>query len=161
MFKHYLTGMEALNYHGADWHSFAYDFNCKYPEEVRKWAGNYGIVEKDGKEIANPVRAFLDYLFYTIRFKGIVPTRRVSDLNFSDDEEREIEEKVEKLLKPALKGEELEILERWERYNRGGHYEPTHVRLLEREAWKRWRERRKAQFNVRDFKEAVRKAFNL
>ena len=23
---HYLTGIEALNYHGADWHSLAYDF---------------------------------------------------------------------------------------------------------------------------------------
>ena len=45
----------------------------------------------------------LDYLFYEIRFEKRVPVRRVSDLNFSDEEERKIEKQVEKLLKTALK----------------------------------------------------------
>lgn len=133
---HYLTGIEALNYHGADWHSFAYDFNREYPEEVRNWAGDFGVVREKDREVANPVRAFLDYLFYEIRFKRKVPVNRVGYFNFTDEEEREIEEKVETLLKPALKGEELELFKRWLRYNKGGDYEPYRPRLLEREPWK-------------------------
>ncbi|WP_022846761.1 hypothetical protein [Desulfurobacterium sp. TC5-1] len=159
MTVHYLTGIEALNYHGADWHSFAYDFNRRYPEEVRTWAEDYGIIKEENREVANPVRAFLDYLFYNIRFRKRVPVKRISDLNFSDKEEKEIKQKLRELLEPALKEEELELLKKWERYNRGEHYELARIRLLEREAWKR--RTKKAQRNVRDFKEAVRKAFNL
>lgn len=62
MRKHYLTGIEALNYHGADWHSFACDFNREYPKEVREWAGDYGVVEEKEREVADTVIAFLDYL---------------------------------------------------------------------------------------------------
>ena len=160
MRKHYLTGIEALNYHGADWHSFACDFNREYPKEVREWAGDYGVVEEKNREVADTVRAFLDYLFYEIRFEERVPTRRVSDLNFSDEEEREIEEQVEKLLKPALRTEqEREILRRWISYNQGGEYEPIRFKLLDREPWRK--RAKKVQDNARRFREALRKAVDL
>ncbi|NIA12400.1 MAG: hypothetical protein GWP10_22465 [Nitrospiraceae bacterium] len=94
MDKHsYLTGLEALNYHGCDWHSFAYDFNNQYPKEIREWTGDYGVEKQGNREIANPVRAYLDYLLYEIRFRKIVPSYRLTDLAFSDEEEREIKKK--------------------------------------------------------------------
>ena len=159
MDKHcYLTGLEALNYHGCDWHSFAYDLSNQYPKEVREWAGNYGVEKHWNREIANPVRAYLDYLLYEIRFRKIVPSYRLSDLAFSDEEERKITEKVKKLLEPTLI-EEKKLLRKWERYNAGGEYEPAHRTLYERKAWKR--RFKKAGDNAESLKERIRKAFNL
>jgi len=133
----YLTGMEALNYHGCDWHSFAYDFSHQYPKEVRNWADDYGVEKEENREIANSVRAFLDYLFYDIRFRKIVPSYRLTDLAFSDEEERKIMEKVKEILEPILTEEEKELIRKWKQYNAGGDYEPAHRTLHEREAWKR------------------------
>jgi tRNA nucleotidyltransferase/poly(A) polymerase len=155
----YLTGMEALNYHGCDWHSFAYDFSRQYPKEVREWAGDWGVERKEDKEIANPVRAYLDYLFHSIRFLKEVPSYRVSDLAFSDEEEKQIMEKVKELLEPVFKGEEKELFEKWKRYNAGGEYEPARRTLYEREAWKR--RFKKTGSNAEDLKERIRKAFDF
>jgi len=155
----YLTGMEALNYHGCDWHSFAYDFSRQYPKEVREWAGDWGVERKENREIANPVRAFLDYLFYDIRFRKIVPSYRLTDLAFSDEEEKEIMEKVKEFLEPVLTEEEKKLLEKWKQYNAGGNYEPAHRTLYEREAWKR--RFKKTGSNAGNLKERIRKAFNL
>lgn len=157
--KHYLTGLEALNYHGADWHSFAYDFNRNYPPEVRKWCGNYGVVEEENREIANPVRAFLDYLFYNIKYRKRVPTKRIEDLLFSEKEEKEIKRMIENNLKKYLKGKDKEILELWIKYNNGGDYEFTNIRLLKRKAWRE--RRKKTKFNLKSFEEGLRQAFNL
>ncbi len=156
---HYITGLEALNYHGADWHSFAFDFNREYPPLIRDWCGDYGIKKEKDEEVANPVRAFLDYLLYEIKFEKRVPIKRVSDLAFSDEEEREILEQVEKKLKNFLKGKDREILEKWIRYNSGGDYEFTNIRLLKRKAWRK--RRKKTKFNLKDFRENVRKTFDL
>jgi len=155
--KHYLTGLEALNYHGIDWHSFAFDFNMEYPELVRNWCGDYGIEKKEDREIANPVRAFLDYLLYEIKFEKRIPIKRVSDLAFSDEEEKEIAKQVKEKLKRFLKDKEREILEKWIHYNEGGEYEFTNVRLLKRKAWKE--RRKKTKFNFRNFRESFRKIF--
>ena len=159
MEKHYLTGLEALNYHGTDWHSFAFDFNREYPELIRKWCGDYGVEEKDGREIANPVRAFLDYLLYKIKFEKKVPLKRVRDLAFSEEEEKEIEKMVEEKLKPFLKDKDREILEKWIEYNNGGEYEFTDIRLLKRKAWRE--RRKKTKFDLESFRKDIRQAFNL
>jgi len=155
----YLTDLEALNYHGYDWHSFAFEKERKYPREVREWAGDYGIEKRGEREIASPIRAFLDHLFYTIRFMKLVPTYRIEDLLFSDEEEKEILQKVEELLEPVLNDEERELLHRWKRFNAGGNYEPVNRLLSQREAW---REKfRKNRSNGGDFRERLRKAFGL
>ena len=132
----YLTGMHALNRHGIDWHSSALDFSFEYPEEVRKWAGDWGVVRENGREVADPVRAFLDFLFYEIRYRKAVPCDRVEDLGFSPEQEREIAGKVEELLEPVLTEREREILKKWKRYNEGGRYEPARRTLADRKAWK-------------------------
>ena len=157
--KHYLTGLEALNYHGVDWHSFAFDFNREYPKLIRNWCGDYGIEENKDGEVANPVRAFLDYLLYEIRFEKRVPVKRVSDLAFSDEEEKEIEKLVKEKLKKFLKGKEREILEKWIHYNEGGEYEFTNVRLLKRKAWRE--RRKKSKFDFKGFRKAFREVFIL
>ncbi len=155
----YLTDLEALNYHGYDWHSFAFREEKTYPKEVREWAGDYGIERKGEMEIASPVRAFLDHLFYTIRFLKLVPTYRVEDLLFSEDKEREILQKVEELLEPILAEEERELLYRWKRFNSGGRYEPVCKLFSQREAWKR--RFGKIGSNGEDFRERIRKAFGF
>ncbi len=157
--KYYLTDLEALNYHGYDWHSFAFRKKRIYPEEVRKWAGDYGVIDEKDMEIAKPVRAFLDHLFYTIRFKRLVPSYRVQDLLFSQKEEKEILNKVDKLLEPILNEEERNLLRKWKEFNSGGPYEHTYKLLVESEAWKR--RFGKSRSDEDDFKSRIRKAFGF
>jgi hypothetical protein len=155
----YLTDLEALNYHGYDWHSHAFKKGREYPEEVRGWAGDYGVEVRGDTEVASPVRAFLDHLFYTIRFLKTVPTYRTKELLFSEEEEREILKKVKELLEPALNKEERELLKKWIAFNAGGAYEPVHKSLLEREAWKR--RFGKGRSTKEDFRRRLGKAFDF
>ncbi|WP_457568888.1 hypothetical protein [Desulfurobacterium sp.] len=159
MVKHYLTDLEALNYHGYDWHSFAFRKKRNYPEEVRKWAGDFGVINEGNREVANPVRAFLDHLFYTIRFMGLVPTYRVEDLLFSEKEEREILQKVDEILEPILNKKERELLRKWKMFNSGERYEPDRKPIIERKTWKR--RFGKNRDDEEDFRDRIRKAFGF
>jgi len=152
----YVTGIEALNYHGADWHSVYFDYTKVYPDEIRTWCGDYGIVRKEDREIANPVRAFLDYILYLIKYKNIVPTKRIQDLNFSDDEENDIKEAIERYLEPYLRKneEDYELFLKWKKYNDGGIYEYTTKSFARKEAWIKMLEKIRA--NERDNKNTVR-----
>ena len=117
--KHYLTGIPALNHHHYDWHKCSVDFSRQFPDEVKSWC-DWGIEDN----IANPIRAYLDYLFYNIKFERRVPNMRINMFLFDDQEEREILEKIETLLKPALSDdEELELLELFKDYLKGGKYD--------------------------------------
>jgi len=156
---HYLTGIEALNYHGYDWHSFCCDFNREYPEEVRTWAGDYGVVNEKNREIANPIRAFLDYLFFNFRFNERVPERRFEDLLFSEEEEKELANQIEKLLVPVLTKREKWLFGKWKQFNEGGDYEFVNFKLFRDKAWQ---ERiKKTGFDFNSFRKAIRKAFNF
>jgi len=155
----YLTDLEALNYHGCDWHSHTFKEIKEYPKEVREWAGNYGVERRGNLEVASPVRAFLDHIFYTIRFLKAVPTYRTKELLLTEEEEREVLKKVKELLEPVLRKEERELLKKWKEFNAGGAYEPVRKSLLEREAWKRrFGKDRNAE---EDFRERLRKAFGI
>jgi len=118
-YKHYLTGIPALNHHYYDWHKCSMDYSRQFPDEVKSWCG-WGIENN----IANPIRAYLDYLFYNIKFERRVPNMRIDMFLFNDNEEKEIEEKIETMLKPALiDDEELELLELFKGYLYGGKYD--------------------------------------
>lgn len=118
-FLNYLTGIESLNHHHYDWHKGSVDYSRRYPDEVKTWC-DWGI--KDN--IANPIRAYLDYLFYNIEFERRVPNMRIDMFLFDDQEEQEILEKIETLLKPALtEDEELELLALYKDYLKGGKYD--------------------------------------
>ncbi len=115
----YLTGIEALNHHHYDWHKGSVNYNRKYPSSVKKWC-DWGIENN----IANPIRAYLDYLYYNIKFERRVPNMRIDMFLFDDQEEQEILEKIETLLKPALTDdEELELLALYKGYLYGGKYD--------------------------------------
>ncbi len=117
--KHYLTGIPALNHHHYDWHKGSVDYSRQYPNEVKTWC-DWGIEDN----IANPIRAYLDYLFYNIKFERRVPNMRINMFLFDDQEEQEILEKIETLLKPALSDyEELELLVLYKDYLKGGKYD--------------------------------------
>ena len=117
--KHYLTGIPALNLHHYDWHKGSVDYNHKYPSLVKTWC-DWGIENN----IANPIRAYLDYLFYNIKFERRVPNMRIDMFLFNDQEEQEILEKIETLLKPALSDdEELELMVLYKDYLKGGKYD--------------------------------------
>ncbi len=118
-YKHYLTGIPALNHHYYDWHQGSVDYSRHYPDEVKTWC-DWGIEDN----IANPIRAYLDYLFYNIKFERRVPNMRIDMFLFDDQEEQEILEKIETLLKPALlDDEELKLLALYKDYLKGGKYD--------------------------------------
>ena len=126
----YITNIQALNYHNYDWHKLSVNNNRQYPEEVKTWC-DWGIENN----IANPIRAYLDYLYYNIKFKKRVPNMKIDMFLFDSKEEREIEEKIETLLKPALTTkEELELLTLFKKYLRGGKYDFRSKSYTERKA---------------------------
>jgi len=132
-YKHYLTGIPALNHHHYDWHKCSVDYSRRFPDEVKTWC-DWGI--KDN--IANPIRAYLDYLFYNIKFERRVPNMRINMFLFDDHEEQEILEKIETLLKPALTDdEELEILALYKDYLKGGKYDFRSKSYTERKSYQR------------------------
>jgi hypothetical protein len=157
--RHYLTGIEALNYHGNDWHLTSIDLNYEYPEEVRTWAGDFGVTKEKNREVANPIRAFLDYLFYVLRYMKHVPVIRFDDLVFSEEKEKEISKQIERLLIPVLTTEEKWLLEKWKKYNKGGEYE--FINFKQTESKTEGRRKRKIGFDVNDFRNYLGKAFNL
>jgi hypothetical protein len=117
----YITGIQALNYHGYDWHRSYFDFNksvYKNDKELMEWC-DYGIENN----IANPYRAFLDYLYHNIHFKKRVPNHRIEMFLFTDEEEKELLRLIDKYLLPILDKEEMELFELWKKYNNGGKYE--------------------------------------
>jgi len=135
--SNYLTSIQALNYHHYDWHKGSVDYDRVYPKEVKEW-NNWGI---EGN-IANPIRAYLDYLYYNIKFQKRVPNMKIDMFLFDESEAKEIKEKIESMLKPALKSkEELELLELYKRYLKGGKYDFRSKTYTQRKAM---RERYKA-----------------
>ncbi len=117
--KQYLTGSPALNHHRYDWHKCSADYSRQFPDEVKSWC-DWGIENN----IANPIRAYLDYLFYNIKFERRVPNMCIDMFLFNDNEEKEIKEKIETMLKPALTDdEELELLALYKNYLNGGKYD--------------------------------------
>jgi transcriptional regulator with XRE-family HTH domain len=133
----YLTSIQALNYHHYDWHKGAVDYNRQYPSEVREWS-DWGI----DNFVANPIRAYLDYLYYNIKFQRRVPNMKIDMFLFDDKEVKEIEEKIQTLLKPVLEdGEEMDLLEQFIKYQKGGEYDFRSKSYAKRKAF---RERLKA-----------------
>jgi len=116
--KDYLTSIEALNYHKYDWHSSSIDYSYKYPKEIKEWS-NYGI----DNNIANPIRAYLDYLYYNIKFLKRVPNMKINMFLFSEDEEKKILYLINTLLKRKLNSKELELLNLYKNYLKGGKYD--------------------------------------
>jgi len=132
-YKHYLTGIPALNLHHYDWHKCSANYSRQFPDEVKNWC-NWGIEDN----IANPIRAYLDYLFFNIKFERRVPNMRIDMFLFNDDEAKEIEEKIETMLKPALSNnEELELLELFKNYLHGGKYDFKSKSYTENKAYQR------------------------
>ena len=128
--KNYLTGIQALNYHHYDWHKESVDRNRQYPDAVRIWS-DWGIENN----IANPIRAYLDYLYYNIAFQKRVPNMKIDMFLFDDEEEKEIEDKIETLLKPVLTDkEERELLRLFKDYSRGGKYDVRSKSYTQRKA---------------------------
>ena len=126
----YITGIVALNYHHYDWHKCSVDMSRRYPDKVRSWC-DWGIENN----IANPIRAYLDYLYYNIKFERRVPNMRIDMFLFDDQEEQEILEKIETLLKPALTDdEEIELLALYKDYLQGGKYDFRSKSYAERKA---------------------------
>ncbi len=110
----YITGVDALRYHGYDWHP-AKVKEDRYPENVREWS-DFGI---EGN-IASPIRAFLDILYHYIVNLNILPPVRLEEYVFTEEEEREVLEKANSLLRKVLKGgEQIRLLEEWFDYNAG------------------------------------------
>ena len=122
----YFTGIASINHYGCDWHRTTVDYNCVFPKEVRNWT-DYGIYGNK----ANPIRAYLDYLYYNIKFLGRVPNMKIDMFGFSEQQEREIKEKIESLLKPAL-SEELELFKLYKQYLNGGKYDFRSKSYIER-----------------------------
>ena len=116
----YFTGIASINHYGCDWHRTTVDYNCVFPKEIRSWT-NYGICGNK----ANPIRAYLDYLYYNIKFLGRVPNMKIDMFGFSEQQERKIKEKIESLLKPALSDnkEKLELFKLYKQYLNGGKYD--------------------------------------
>jgi len=129
MRKSYLTGIEALNFHHYDWHKSGMDYTYKYPEGVRKWS-NLGIENN----IANPIRAYLDYLYYNIKFLKRVPNMKIEMFLFDTDEKEEILAKIDTDLTPILTAEEKEILKKFKEYLKGGDYDPSSKLTARRKA---------------------------
>ena len=127
----YITGIQALNYHFYDWHTSYFNFDeaiYENADELREWLGEFGI-END---IANPYRAFLDYLYNYIHFTKAVPNYRIEMLLFDDKETQILLDMIDKYLKPKLNEEELKLLEKWKIYNNGGEYDFTSPKSTER-----------------------------
>jgi len=132
-YKHYLTGIPALNHHHYDWHKGRVDYSRRFPDKVKTWC-DWGIENN----IANPIRAYLDYLFYNIKFERRVPNMRIDMFLFDDQEEQEILEKIDTLLKPALSDdEELELLALYKDYLKGGKYDFMSKSYIERKSYLR------------------------
>jgi len=130
-YKYYLTGIPALNYHHYDWHKGSVDNSQQFPDEVKSWC-DWGIEDN----IANPIRAYLDYLFYNIKFERRVPNMRIDMFLFDYNEAKEIEEKIKTLLKPALTDdEELELLALYKDYLIGGEYDFRSKSYTEKKAY--------------------------
>ena len=133
----YLTAIQALNYHHYDWHKGSVNYDRRYPGELKEWSS--WVI---GDNIANPIRAYLDYLYYNIKFQKRVPNMKIDMFLFDDSEAKEIEEKIETMLKPTLTAkEELEILSLYRKYLKGGKYDFRSKTYTQRKAL---RERYKA-----------------
>lgn len=114
MLNSYITGIDALRYHGYDWH-LAKVREDRYPQNVKEWS-DFGI---EGN-IASPVRAFLDILYHYIVNLSILPPVRLEEYTFTEKEEQEVIEKANSLLREALTdNEKLKLLEEWFDYNEG------------------------------------------
>jgi hypothetical protein len=134
LMRKYITGIEALNLHRYDWHTTYIDSNkIYYLNLLREWC-SYGIK----KSVANPIRAFLDIIFYSIHYKKRVPNHKIDYFLFNEDEEKEILNLIETILKPKLSSEEKELLNKWIDYNNGDSYEfVKNPRRIRREATRR------------------------
>ncbi len=95
---------------------------------MREWLGDFGV--QDG--IANPYRAFLDYLYHNIHFLKRVPNHRIDMFLFDDKEKRELLDYIEEHLTPKLNREELILLNKWKDYNDGKKYDFTSKKSAER-----------------------------
>ena len=129
--QEYITGIQALNYHHYDWHSSYFHFKQSIYEnsdELKKWLGDFGI----NNNIANPYRAFLDYLYNSIHFLKIVPNYRINMFLFDENESKKLLQMIENYLRPKLNKEELILLEKWKIYNNGGKYEFNNSRAIQR-----------------------------
>jgi len=108
----YITGIDALRYHGYDWH-IAKIREDRYPENVRGWS-DFGI---EGN-IASPIRAFLDILYHYIVNLGILPPVKTEEFTFTEEEEQDITEKANGLLREALTSkEQIRLFEEWPEHN--------------------------------------------
>ncbi len=129
MDKNYLTAIQALNHHHYDWHKTSVDRTRRYPTGVRSWT-DWGIEEN----IANPIRAYLDYLYYNIRFQERVPNMTIEMFLFDEKEKHEIETKIETLLRPVLTDKERELLGMFEKYSKGAKYDIRSKSYAQRKA---------------------------
>ena len=110
----YTTGIDALRLHGYDWHMGRIRSD-RYLENVKRWS-DFGIEDN----VATPVRAYLDMIYHYIVNLNILPPVKLEEFTFTEEEEREIMEKLDSHLKKVLKkGEQKRLLKEWIEYNSG------------------------------------------